>query len=107
MAGNDPIGKFSGTVIDKELKEPLPYATIIVNDMKGILVSGNISKEDGSFFVDQIEQGDYIFKVQFMGYKTYIQKVRISENNSSVNFGVIALEPELFQFERGRLHSDA
>lgn len=99
VAGTEPIGKISGTVIDKELQEPIPYATIIINDLAGNLVSGNTSQDDGSFVVDKIETGEYMFQVQFIGYKTHSQKVTISSKNANVNFGVIALEPELSQLD--------
>ncbi|MEP6262600.1 MAG: TonB-dependent receptor [Gillisia sp.] len=99
QAGNEPIGKISGTVIDKELNEPIPYATIIINNLEGALVSGNTSGDDGSFVVDKIEAGEYIFQVQFIGYKTHSQKITISSNNANINFGVIALEPELAQLD--------
>ncbi|HSJ12311.1 MAG TPA: TonB-dependent receptor [Gillisia sp.] len=99
QAGNEPIGKISGTVIDKELNEPIPYATIIINNLEGALVSGNTSGDDGTFVVDKIEAGEYIFQVQFIGYKTHSQKITISSNNANINFGVIALEPELAQLD--------
>lgn len=99
VAGTEPIGKISGTVIDKELQEPIPYATIIINDLAGNLVSGNTSQDDGSFVVDKIETGEYMFQVQFIGYKTHSQKITISSKNANVNFGVIALEPELSQLD--------
>ena len=99
QAGNEPIGKISGTVMDKELNEPIPYATIIINNLEGALVSGNTSGDDGTFVVDKIEAGEYIFQVQFIGYKTHSQKITISSNNANINFGVIALEPELAQLD--------
>ena len=99
QAGNEPIGKISGTVIDKELNEPIPYATIIINNLEGALVSGNTSGDDGTFVVDKIEAGEYIFQVQFIGYKTHSQKITISSNNANINFGIIALEPELAQLD--------
>ena len=98
-AENDNIGKITGTVIDKELQEPIPYATIIINSLDGNLVSGNISGDDGTFVVDKIEAGEYMFQVQFIGYKTHSQKISISSNNANLNFGIIALEPELAQLD--------
>ena len=99
QAENDNIGKITGTVIDKELQEPIPYATIIINSLDGNLVSGNISGDDGTFVVDKIEAGEYMFQVQFIGYKTHSQKISISSNNANLNFGTIALEPELAQLD--------
>lgn len=95
MAFNDPVGKISGSVIDQQLNEPIPYATIIINDMEGNLVTGITSSEDGSFLIDNIKAGDYIFKIQFIGYKTYSKEVHIDRNNEKIEIGVIKLEPDV------------
>lgn len=95
LAFTDPVGRISGSVIDQQLNEPIPYATIIINDMEGNLVTGITSSEDGSFVIDNVKAGDYIFKIQFIGYKTYSKEIHIDRNNEKVEIGVIALEPDV------------
>ncbi|WP_026933960.1 outer membrane beta-barrel protein [Christiangramia echinicola] len=95
MAFTDPVGKITGSVIDGELNEPIPYATIIINDMEGNLVTGITSSDDGTFKIDNIKSGDYIFKVQFIGYKTYSKDIHIDRNNTNINIGTIKLEPDV------------
>ncbi len=95
LAFSDPMGKISGTVIDQELNEPIPYATVIITNMEGELVTGITSSDDGTFTIPVIEEGDYIFKVQFIGYKTYSKEIHIDRKNSSVEFGRIILEPDV------------
>ena len=95
MAFTDPLGKISGSVIDLELNEPIPYATIIINDMEGNLVTGITSSDDGTFLIDNIKAGDYIFKVQFIGYKTYSKDIHIDRNNTNIQIGTIKLEPDV------------
>ena len=95
MAFTDPVGKISGAVVDQELNEPIPYATVIINDMEGNLVTGITSSEDGTFTIPNVKAGDYIFKVQFIGYKTFSKEVHIDKNNFNVDFGVIKLEPDV------------
>ncbi len=99
FAVDDPIGKISGTVLDADLQEPIPYATIVINDLEGNLVSGNISSDDGTFIIDKINAGEYVFQVQFIGYKTFSEQITISTNNAIVDFGTIPLEPELSQLD--------
>ncbi|CAN5175544.1 outer membrane beta-barrel family protein [soil metagenome] len=96
---NEPIGKISGTVIDGELKDPIPYATIIINDLNGNLVSGNTSLDDGSFVIEKIIAGKYIFKVLFIGYKPFSREITISPNNANLEMGVISLEHDLAQLD--------
>ncbi len=99
LAENEPIGKISGTIIDKELNEPIPFATIIINDPEGNLISGNTSQDDGTFTIDKIPAGKYIFQVQFIGYKTYSQEISISSKNATLDLGVIGLEADIAQLE--------
>ena len=89
------IGNISGVVLDKDLQEPIPYVTIIINDLEGNLISGTISQEDGSFNVEDIPSGKYNFQAQFIGYKTYSREFEISRNNSTVTIGTILLETDV------------
>ncbi|MFN4762745.1 TonB-dependent receptor domain-containing protein [Gillisia sp. Q332] len=89
------IGNVSGVVLDKDLQEPIPYVTIIINDLEGNLISGNISQEDGSFNIKDIPAGKYNFQAQFIGYKTYSKEIEISRNNSTVTIGTIFLETDI------------
>lgn len=89
------IGNVSGVVLDKDLQEPIPYVTIIINDLEGNLISGNISQEDGSFNIKDIPAGKYNFQTQFIGYKTYSKEIEISRNNSTVTIGTIFLETDI------------
>lgn len=93
------IGHVSGTVIDKDLREPLPYVTIIINDLEGNVISGNISREDGTFSVKDLPTGKYIFKAQFIGYKPYTTEIEIARNKSDINLGVIELETDVSQLD--------
>ena len=95
MAFTDPLGKISGAVMDEQLDEPIPYATVIINDMAGNLITGITSGEDGTFLINNIKAGDYIFKVQFIGYKTFSKEIHIDRNNQKVEFGVIKLQPDI------------
>lgn len=92
---NDPYGRISGTVMDKELNEPIPYATVVINDTEGNLVTGITSGDDGTFSIENIKSGDYVFKIQFIGYKTYSKEVHIDRNNTRIDLGTVALEPDV------------
>lgn len=87
----DP-GQVSGIVIDKDLKEPMPYVTIIINDLDGKLISGNSTSEDGTFTIQNIPAGNYIFQAQFIGYTTFSIEIELSKDQNSLEVGTIALE---------------
>jgi len=92
---NEPFGSISGSVMDGELQEPIPYATISITNSKGELVQGNTTAEDGSFIIEKIPRGAYTFKVQFMGYKPFSKEIEITQKQSAYNFGKIKLQPEV------------
>lgn len=96
---NEPLGEISGLVIDVDLQEPIPYATIVVKDAQGNMVSGNTTDGEGNFKIEKLEQGNYTFQVQFMGYKTYSQEISITSSKSSINLGTIPLELEVAQLD--------
>lgn len=86
------FGEVSGIVIDKDLKQPLPYVTIIINDLDGKLMSGISTLEDGTFTIKEIPPGKYLFQAQFIGYTTYSKEIEISTSRSILEIGTIALE---------------
>ena len=89
------LGQISGTVIDKDLGDPIPYATVLINNSEGKLVSGNSSLDDGSFIIKDIPEGTYTLQVQFIGYKTYSKSIDINSGNKLVNIGSILLEADI------------
>jgi len=89
------LGQISGTVIDKDLGDPIPYATVLINNSEGKLVSGNSSQDDGSFIIKDIPEGIYTLQVQFIGYKTYSKSIDIDSGNKLVNIGSIPLEADI------------
>lgn len=93
------IGDLSGIVLDKDFQEPIPYVTIIINDLEGNLISGNISQEDGSFTIKDIPAGKYNFQAQFIGYKTYSKEIEITRMSSTINIGTIFLETDISMLE--------
>ncbi|WP_081211502.1 outer membrane beta-barrel family protein [Salegentibacter sediminis] len=95
LANNEVFGNITGEVIDEELKEPIPYATVVINDMEGNLISGNTSDGDGSFVIEKLPAGKYMLQVQFMGYKTFNREIDINSRNSNINIGKIYLKPDV------------
>lgn len=95
----EPNGRIYGSVIDAEFLEPIPFATVIINDTNGKVVSGSVTAVDGTFSVGNIPLGAYTVKVQFMGYKTYSKEIELSEKQSSYNLEVIKLQPDIEMLE--------
>ncbi|WP_035090529.1 TonB-dependent receptor domain-containing protein [Aquimarina macrocephali] len=88
------VGTIQGKVIDKNLQQPIPYATVAIHDGADKIISGGISTDDGNFLISDIPKGSYTLKVQFIGYKTYSQPIEISRKNKDINVGTVSLEEE-------------
>lgn len=70
-----------GRVIDGETKDPLPGALITIPDLK-ISVVANAT---GNFTFNNIpEKGRFLVEVRYIGYKTLIQTVDLSQTSSLV-----------------------
>ncbi|WP_282161175.1 TonB-dependent receptor domain-containing protein [Ulvibacterium marinum] len=89
------IGSVTGKIIDKALQQPIAYAAIVIKTQDGSNdKTGGITQEDGTFEIKNLPEGDLLFEVQFIGYKTHSQQITISKKDRKLNLGTIALEEE-------------
>lgn len=88
-------GRIEGKVIDQKLNEPLPYVTIVIENNAGDVVTGGITNNEGFFSVNNLANGSYNVKIQYIGFKLYTKQVEITSSNSSLNLGTIALEEDV------------
>jgi outer membrane receptor protein involved in Fe transport len=88
-------GKVSGKITDAITKLPVDYATIsIFKTGSTTPFNGIISDPKGNFAINNINPGDYLVTVDFIGYqKKTIDHVTISNTATSVSLGNIILEP--------------
>lgn len=61
-------GEVKGKVIDKDTKEPIPFATIIA-EVNGNQVAGTTSDFDGNYTLKPLAAGYYNMKLSFVGYQ--------------------------------------
>ena len=89
------IGSINGRVIESSSGNPVAFAAVVLKSNEdGSTISGGITKEDGSFELKKLPEGNFIFEVQFIGYKTYSVQLAISKQKRKLALGVIALEEE-------------
>jgi len=81
----------TGNIIDSNTKEPLEYATVVLNNLETKQLSGGITDEKGNFTI-KIIPGTYDVSFEFISFKT----IKISKKiiNSSLNFGTIKLSED-------------
>jgi len=75
---------------------PLPSATILLLQQKdSSLVQFGISNSQGLFEIKNIAQGDYIFKITYVGYATYARKISPRPANGlEINLDQIRMRPK-------------
>lgn len=64
-------GALQGTVIDKDTKEPVAFANIVLEN-KGTQVGGATSDFDGKYQIKPIPPGQYNLRATFVGYQTVL-----------------------------------
>lgn len=86
-------GSVSGKILEKKTGEPIPYATISVKE-DGKIISGSISKDNGSFTVTNLPLKELVVEIQFMGFKKQVSKIVLSSEVKTIALKTIALEEE-------------
>ncbi len=89
-AQNNPI-KIEGTILDITSNEPIPYATIMVNDKEtGQMLTGTSTEDDGRFEVET-PTGNVTLLISFMGYET-MTITDLTVDNGRASLGNISLK---------------
>ncbi len=104
----DPIGIVKGKVLDQQTNEALPYTNVILyNQSDSSMVTGTIAGEDGTFTINKVPLGRYYVEVKFIGYdKKVINDVRILPQKSSLDLGVIKINPSSQQLKEVQVSAE-
>ena len=76
MAQNSVV---SGTIYDKETKEPLMQTTVQLLKADSSYVAGAASAEDGSFKITVPEDGKYILRMTNIGYSNVYRNITMAD----------------------------
>lgn len=90
VAGMAQERKVSGTLTDRDTKETVPYVTVQLLKQDSTYVAGAISDEAGNFTVAAPENGKYIVRLSYVGYKTTSKNVSVSDDKD-VSMGRIEM----------------
>jgi len=92
---NDPKGHISGKVVDAVTKQPVDYATVsIFKDGGASPFNGVVTDPRGSFTITNLNPGEYIVTIDFIGYqKKTIDHLSINSSSPSITLGTIEISP--------------
>lgn len=66
-------GTLKGKVVDKQTKEPIPFANIVI-ELGGVQVGGATTDFDGNYLIKPIPGGKIDLKASYVGYKPMLMK---------------------------------
>ena len=87
----------TGTVIDKDTKQPLEYATLVLQSIRNPeRITGGITDLNGKFNIET-NPGQYKVRVEYISYKTY--ELADQTLQKSTDLGIIELSIDVEQLE--------
>lgn len=101
--------KITGKVVQANDGKPVEYATIaILKVTDSSMVNGTVTNEKGIFTVTGVANGNYLLRVSFMGYQTFIYPsvIKISAAKPTVNVGKIELKTNATVLKEARVVAD-
>ena len=84
-----------GYVTDSLSREPIPYATVQLQNAEGTLVNGAITDASGRFTMKEVPFGTQTFIVSFVGYRTKRIVREIKEKEQWINIGIVVENKQL------------
>jgi outer membrane receptor protein involved in Fe transport len=83
----------SGTVVEKDTKSPIEYATVeILSQEGGRQIAGTTSNASGKFVLENIPLGNYELKCSFIGFEMSVPcRFTIDRNNQILNLRILEL----------------
>lgn len=89
------IGVLYGKLVNAKTKTPVEYAPVTLLRAKdSTVVSGMLSQANGDFRLEQLPFGQFLLRINFMGYKSIYKKVTVTPQNMSQDLGNIRLEED-------------
>lgn len=100
--------KFSikGQLVDT-LSSPLPAATVmLLNPKDSSLVNFGVADTQGNFEIKNVSKGDHLFKVTFLGFAPYMQKVTTPDAVGPIDLGKIKMRPAMNELQAVEFAAD-
>ena len=83
--------KVTGTIIDGGSNQTIPYAAVAIYQAKdSTLLTGVLTKDDGSFTIEKLPYGKFYAVVTFVGYKPHrVNNILLTPNQKTAALGTI------------------
>jgi hypothetical protein len=85
-----------GRVFEYGKQNPIPYANILLLSVSdSSQVYGTISEMDGEFEMNNVRQGTYLFKIQYLGFRDFFRTLNVNGNQDLGTLSVQEMATEL------------
>ena len=92
------LSEVSGTLLDQTTHQPLPYANVLLLRLAdSTLVTAAQTAGNGTFALPQLALGQYLLRVEALGYRPARQVVRLSAATPAVRLGAWLVAPAAVQ----------
>ena len=82
----------SGTVLDGELKDVLPNASVALLQQDSTLTTGALTDAKGKYSLTGLKAGQYILRVSYVGFTTHYQNLVLTRSDKNKVLGDITTE---------------
>jgi len=73
--------KLSGTITDQDNGSPIPGVSVFIPELQ----KGTVSKNDGSYVLENLPNGRITLQFSFIGYESAIKNINIQNENTELN----------------------
>ncbi|GER58061.1 TonB-dependent receptor [Patiriisocius marinus] len=73
----------SGKILEKETNAPLEYATVVITNTAGSIVTGGITDATGQYNVE-VSSGTYVVSYEFIGFETKVLEAQKFQKNTTL-----------------------
>ena len=81
--------KLSGTITDASTSNPIEFANVALLKQDSVFVTGVETDEKGKFIFTNIQKGDYVLSISFLGYNTSL--IAINNLEKDLDMGTVSL----------------
>ena len=80
--------QLTGTIMDRADDSPIPYTTVGLLRLDSSVITGAMANDTGRFVISNVNPGDYLLQISFIGYEKAYSRVNVPEQS---DLGVIYL----------------
>jgi hypothetical protein len=84
--------EIKGNIVEKATREPVEQATVRLLSVKdSTLITGVVSGRNGAFSLKNVNTGNYLLQISFVGFESIYQLLQVSGRVNPINIGRVEM----------------